>query len=128
MTTLTITLQSAGDAHAIAETLLGRGFGAADVAVFGGAPDGEAGDDEAALAQHLQTWAIDPDAAAAKAAEIAAGAVIVAVRTTDENREVALAILEGRGDNPVNALRAGDETAAADLNDLDGQTVRATSG
>ncbi len=118
MTTLTLTHPSAAEAEAIAETLRERGFAAENVAVFGGGTDDEIGDDEAALTARLADWAIEPDAAAEKAALIAGGAAIVVVRVTDEDRELALAILEGRGDDPVNDTRADDEPEDPGLDGL----------
>ena len=124
MTTFTMMLDNAAEAEPIAAQLRERGFAEADVAILT-AGDGETAMSEGDIIARLTGWQVPDDVAAERAALLAKGGALIAVHTTDENRDVAKAVLEGRDATPIAGGR--NDATATEADHLEADTTRASS-
>ena len=125
MTTFTMLLDEVAEAEPIAAALRERGFAGADIAIFNTAAGGEDPETEADIIARLTAWQVPDDVAAARAAFLAKGGALIAVRTTDENRDVAKAVLEGRDATPI--AGGHNDAVATDADHLEADVTRASS-
>ncbi|BCW89696.1 hypothetical protein sos41_28620 [Alphaproteobacteria bacterium SO-S41] len=125
MTTFTMLLDDVGEAEPIAAELHERGFAEADVAIFNTTAGGENPETEGDIIARLTAWQVPEDVAAARAAFLAKGGALIAVRTTDENRDVAKAVLEGRETTPI--AGGNNDAIATEADHLEADVTRASS-